>query len=674
MSTTSEVSPNNLMTHHETFSAATFAPPRANRPCLRQRLSPIAFVVALLGPPHADLAHAQQSTAAEPEYYVVRKGDTLGAIAKRFGLDYRELAKWNDIADPSRIEIGQRLRLSPREGQRGREETTTATRERGRPLPPGAAGQPVTPAAPATDAPSTKQQQELAQLRTTTATLIELLLSQGLITREKAEELMRQAQLGPLPPTEQMATARAGEDGAPSEQPRRAPAEPVTQAPEAEGVQPGVVRVPYVPEIVKNEIRDQLREEVIAQAKAERWAEPSALPEWLDRISWEGDIRLRYQGDYYSDTNAPALVYNTITGSDLDNTTEDEENLRYRVRLGLLAKLTDSWGAGISLASGNTTNPVSTNQSLGSYSSRGLLTIDRAYLRWSPSERWIVSGGRIPNPYFHTSLLWDEDLNFEGLAGTFKPKFNEQLGGFFTAGAFLVQHESSTPETPSPENKWLYGVQGGADWRWSSAGRLRLALTYYPYTNIQGIRNPTLGSQTYDWTAPAFRQKGNTLFNIDNDADPTTNLFALASKFEVLNLTAAVDLAYFDPYVVRIDADYAENLGFDRDEIRSRTGFDLEAHTSAYSLGFTVGKDSMRKFGDWDAFVTYKYLQRDSVLDAFTDSDFHLGGTDTKGYVVGGRFALDRNVWLRLRWLSADEIDGPPLAIDVLQFDLNARF
>jgi hypothetical protein len=27
-----------------------------------------------------------------------------------------------------------------------------------------------------------------------------------------------------------------------------------------------------------------------------------------------------------------------------------------------------------------------------------------------------------------------------------------------------------------------------------------------------------------------------------------------------------------------------------------------------------------------------------------------------------------------LRWLSADEIDGPPLAIDILQVDVNAKF
>ncbi|MGD8478327.1 MAG: LysM peptidoglycan-binding domain-containing protein, partial [Burkholderiales bacterium] len=36
-----------------------------------------------------------------PETYVVRKGDTLYSIALDFGQDYRDLATWNNLADPS---------------------------------------------------------------------------------------------------------------------------------------------------------------------------------------------------------------------------------------------------------------------------------------------------------------------------------------------------------------------------------------------------------------------------------------------------------------------------------------------------------------------------------------------------------------------------------------------
>jgi hypothetical protein len=164
------------------------------------------------------------------------------------------------------------------------------------------------------------------------------------------------------------------------------------------------------------------------------------------------------------------------------------------------------------------------------------------------------------------------------------------------------------------------------------------------------------------------------LFNIDNDGNPTTNLYALASEFQILNLTVQLDLAHFDPYVARITADYATNLGFSQSEILARTGLNLEPSTRAYSLGFVVGKEALDHFGDWQAFFVYKYLEDNSVLDAFADSDFHLGGTNAKGYTVGGSLALERRVYLRLRWISAVEVDGPPLAIDVLQFDLNARF
>jgi len=53
----------------------------------------------------------------EPAGYVVRSGDTLYSIAWRHGLDARELAAWNGIADPNRIYVGQRLALAPAAGR-----------------------------------------------------------------------------------------------------------------------------------------------------------------------------------------------------------------------------------------------------------------------------------------------------------------------------------------------------------------------------------------------------------------------------------------------------------------------------------------------------------------------------------------------------------------------------
>jgi len=48
-----------------------------------------------------------------PDYHTVRSGETLYSIAHSYGLDYRQLAKWNGLGDGSVIRDGQRLRLKP---------------------------------------------------------------------------------------------------------------------------------------------------------------------------------------------------------------------------------------------------------------------------------------------------------------------------------------------------------------------------------------------------------------------------------------------------------------------------------------------------------------------------------------------------------------------------------
>ena len=106
----------------------------------------------------------------------------------------------------------------------------------------------------------------------------------------------------------------------------------------------------------------------------------------------------------------------------------------------------------------------------------------------------------------------------------------------------------------------------------------------------------------------------------------------------------------------------------------ARTGALLDERTEGYEASLMVGHPTLARAGHWRAFMVYRYLERDAVLDAFADSDFHLGGTDAKGYQLGFDLGLSRGVWLRLRYLTANEIDLPPLGIDVWQLDLNGQF
>jgi len=483
---------------------------------------------------------------------------------------------------------------------------------------------------------------QLEALRATTQAILDALVEKGILTPEAAQAMVKQAEAKGAAAA--AATARA---------------------------QGGVVRVPYIPEVVKREIRDQIRQEVVAQAKTERWGDVNAVPEWVDRLKWEGDLRLRNQKDLYAAGNV-AQDFN-LDGT-VDNTTKDRERMRLRARLGLTAAITSKVSGGLRITTGNTRDPVSTNQTLGNTGNKYELVLDRAFLRYEPWEWLTLSGGRLPNPFLSTDLVWDDDLNFEGLAARFAPWEREpdrSLKPYAVLGIFPLQEIETSPINLA-KDKWLYAAQLGLDWRAGANSRWRFGLAWYDYRNVRGVQDGVIGGgNPYAASAPQFRQKGNTVF----DLSPDDNLWGLATDYDLLNLTAQADLAHFDPYHLILSADVVKNIGYDKAGTAARIGQPgYKARTLGWQGRIAYGWPSMNAAGNWQVYFGYRHLERDAVLDAFTDSDFRLGGTDAKGYYLGGSYALDRNVWLAAKWMSADAIDGLPFSVDVLQLDFNARF
>lgn len=45
--------------------------------------------------------------------YVIKRGDSIYKIARRFGYNYKQLAKWNGLKYPYRLKYGRRLRIAP---------------------------------------------------------------------------------------------------------------------------------------------------------------------------------------------------------------------------------------------------------------------------------------------------------------------------------------------------------------------------------------------------------------------------------------------------------------------------------------------------------------------------------------------------------------------------------
>ena len=505
------------------------------------------------------------------------------------------------------------------------------------------------------------------------------------VLNEPAEPLPLMEPEDPLlAPVQPAAPAGAPGPAAPSQPPK---------TPATETAPDGTIRVPYIPEPVKQQLKKELEEslrkevveEVVRQARKERWGVPDAWPEWVQRLTFGGDIRLRAQDDSYAGTNA--IYYyldpqktNNERSLQLLNTTEDRERLRTRLRFGVQANIIrDQLNAGFRLATGSSSDPVSTNQTLGSTNRPYSIFLDRAFLAWrSRNNVWSAWGGRMPNPWFSTDLVWDEDLAFDGVALKVNPlrdltESSPDFDPFLTLGVFPLQEVEL-----SQKDKWLYGAQAGFNARLGGSSKMVFAVAYYDYRNIEGKRNSP-GSSLLDHTAPQFLQKGNTLFNI---ADPSSGqtLLGLASDFNEINLTASIANYSFAPTHIILTLDYVKNRGFDEQKILQRINGESAAFPSlnrdvdASQVKLTVGRPVVERQGEWQVSFAYKKIGGNAVLDAFTDSDFHLGGTDARGWILGGAYGLALDTWLSVRFISTDEIKGAPLGIDTLQIDLNAKF
>ncbi len=531
---------------------------------------------------------------------------------------------------------------------------------------------------------------ELRKLRDSTISLVNALVDQGVLTRAKADEIIAQAtQAG----TQSAAGTSPGT--APGTRTPSAPATAAAPPATAPAVAPGTVRVPYVPETVKDEIRDEVKEDVLAQAKQERWGQPGAFPDWLQHFTFYGDIRLRFQADRYpTDNTANATVPElNAYGVNIANSTQSDNLTRVRARFGFDATVGDTVTVGMRLATGGVgsgSNPGSENQTLGNYETRSTVGFDRAYLAYRPLSWLVAEGGRIGNPFFKpTTLIWADDLSLEGFAVHLDPQFGPRWTWVTTAGLFPILQNDPSP-TNSAASKWLYAVQSGFDLRFNENSNWWLTAALYDYRHIEGTPNPNIYTTEYNDSAASFRQTGNTVFDINGLADvlnpSATPLYGLASKFHELNLSTLVDYGFIGRTHLMLGADWVRNLGFNENEIFERTGYLVDKQTTGWQTKLTVGYPDFSRKYNWQAWLGYRYAERDSTVDAFTDQDFHLGGTDAKGYFIGGSFAFEKNTYLSLRWYSAKQIDGVelagadsvlsglPLSIDVLQVDLSAKF
>lgn len=344
-----------------------------------------------------------------------------------------------------------------------------------------------------------------------------------------------------------------------------------------------------------------------------------SLPKWIQNTKFAGDLRVRYQGEDHS-TDQTSVKHHRDRG-------------RMRLRFGFESKPNDLMHVGFRLASGEnksaTVGPeqTSTNQSFTNSYNNKFIWIDQAYVDYTPlgntglfllKDTKLV-GGKFPNPFYTTDLVWDGDTNPEGGYVTITPvvgSFNPWL----TFG-FLPFGESSTDSNDPSIWAGQIGVASTVLNR-----PYKVGLAYYDYENIKGGVPGTNGA--------GGLYSGQYTPTITNELDGTS----LKYGFQVLQLAgefSPIDLDLLGktlPFTIL--GDYANNIS---DGIN---GGGIPHHT-AWLLGAKLGK--AKEKGTFELFYNYREIGQNSVYSWLNDSDFHLGGTASKGHKFGLTYAIMPN-------------------------------
>jgi len=541
-----------------------------------------------------------------------------------------------------------------------------------------------------------------------TINLINRLVERGVLSAEDAKELIQQAE-------NDAAEARAQ-----------------TATTETDQATNDTVRVPYIPEIVKVQIRDEVEDDVLKQALTERWASSNAIPAWVSHMVVKGDIRVRYEDIFFPKGNNTTGVFpnfNAInTGAPFDTTgtdfspqrdvDRDRNEVRLRARFGAEINMENGFTAGLRLATGSDDQPVTENQSLGAANgsqggnfSKYAIWLDRAFLKYEwgglPTENLAITVGRFDNPFFTTSsIMWANEIAFDGLALQGRREVFKGVAPFFTAGAFPIfntdlNFSSNRPQKSPSADKWLYAGQMGIDWKINEDFSVKGAGAFYYFDNVAGqLSSPFVPLTAQDQgntddTRPAFAQFGNTYMNL-RDITPTAannfgtidqwQYFGLATPFQDIAFTERVDYNHFEPFIVSFTGEFVKNLAFDQGRLNAlavnNRGPNLPGGAlgsfvggdTAWILGIKLGSVALQKRWDYNVALDYRYVESDSVIDGFCEPDFGGGGTNVKGYTIRAALAIEPNISLALVWMSSDQVAGPTLKTDNIWFDVNGKF
>ncbi len=304
------------------------------------------------------------------------------------------------------------------------------------------------------------------------------------------------------------------------------------------------------------------------------------------------------------------------------------------------------------------------------------LFVGRVFLKYQPTDWLTFTGGKIANPFVASPMLWDPDLNPEGLAEQIKFTIgrNAPVSGlskdgketapvaankgmtvdvFANFGQFIyddVGYEnnfntgSADPftEVPNASSRWMLGWQIGAKVNFKPDTYLQVAPTLYSYTGGgAGSAGPFNGDSP--------------IVILDKEANPKLITFNQTGTNDLLVFDVPVELGFkLGSLPVAIFGDFAYNID-------AGTRADKAGHSNkgdqdlAYQVGLSLG--SAKKKGDWQVRGYWQHTEAFAVDQNLVDDNIFDGRTNMEGVNFDLSYQISTGVSILLRYSHGERID-----------------
>jgi hypothetical protein len=415
-----------------------------------------------------------------------------------------------------------------------------------------------------------------------------------------------------------------------------------------------------------------------------------------------GDLRLRYEARSATSTSSIAgLAPNTFS--------ENLDRWRYAVRVGIRGDINENWFYGLRLDT--STNPRSAwvtfgnnNAASGAASAAPYgkggdgIQVGQAYMGWRATPWLTVQAGKMPNPVFTTAMVWDPDINPEGIAERLNFPINDSLTLFGNFGQYV--YETYNPQTDSfAHDGYQFAWQGGANYKFAAATSARVAVGFYNYSGF-GSQPATIGCTTGCTNTSANGFYGPFARNpVNTGATPFNNGVNSLSYVEIpweFNFPVGND-----GILGRAFGDLAWNTQADQRAAQGSYG-SLGSQGLAWQIGLAVGTNlglsinqglpknlGIPKKHDWEARAYWQQIDLNALDPNLIDSDFFEGRTNMQGLFFAVAYSPADAIITTFRFGEAHRFNEagptpgsnadlpnvtPITSYRLLQFDLTWKF